>query len=510
MGELLNGRYELGEIVGSGGMGAVHRASDLRLGRTVAIKVLRGGALAEEVARSRMASEARLASSIHHPGVAQVFDYDAASESHGGMSFIVMEYIDGQSLAQLLREHGPLSVDAVMSVVQQVAEALDAAHAAGVIHRDLKPANIMLTPAGRTVLVDFGIARSAASEPLTDTGTLLGTADYFSPEQAAGRTASAQSDLYSLGMVAHHCLTGRPPFRRQNHVATALAHLHDELPPLDPTVPGEVRDLVSCLAEKSPFDRPAGAAEVARAAARIGAAQSVDMPPTAPSKMADVSVTTPQAVSRGASRSRRSLAVLSSVGGLAVLLVLLGINHLRSGPAAQVPDVVGMDATQASARIEADGLTAKRSISDSARMPAGQVVRQSPRPGEPRPVDGMVDVTIASGKVGVSAEGIVGSTYAKAAAALERLGLVVARHDVPSATDVGEVLAVDRSGRLPDGSTITLDVAVPVPVAPAATTAVAAKTATSSTTSTRGGSRESTAKGKASKTKDKPKGKKRK
>jgi serine/threonine-protein kinase len=474
----------------------------------VAIKVLRGGALADEVARSRMASEARLASSIHHPGVAQVFDYDAASDSHGGMSFIVMEYIDGQSLAQLLREHGPMSVDEVMSVIQQVAEALAAAHAVGVVHRDLKPANIMLTPAGRTVLVDFGIARSAASEPLTDTGALLGTADYFSPEQAAGRAASAQSDLYSLGIVAHHCLTGRPPFRRDNQVATALAHLQDELPPLDPPVPVEVRDLVSHLAEKSPFDRPASAAEVARAAAGIGAAPSVDMPPTVESKVIGSSVTTPQAVLDVAPRSRRSLAILSAVGALAVMLVVLGINHLRSGPAAEVPDVVGMDVTQASARIEADGMTAKRDISDSAGTPAGQVVRQSPAPGEPRPADGTVEVTVASGKVGVSADEIIGSTYPKAAAALEELGFVVVRHDVPTTADAGEVLAVDRSGRLPGGSTITLEVAVPAPVAPAATPAVSTRTSASSTTRSYGSSGDSTAKGKAGKPKSKPKGRK--
>ena len=497
MDELLNGRYELGEIVGSGGMGAVHRAIDTRLGRTVAIKVLRGGALADEVARARMRSEARLASSIHHPGVAQVFDYDAASASHDGMSFIVMEYVDGHSLAQLLREHGPMPVDQVMSVVQQVADALAAAHTAGVIHRDLKPANIMLTPAGRTVLVDFGIAQSAASDPLTDTGTLLGTADYFSPEQAAGRPASVQSDLYSLGVVAHHCLTGRSPFRRENHIATALAHLNDELPPLDPSVPVAVRRLVEHLAEKSPFDRPASATEVSRAASSIGAAPSVDMPPTLPGPGADeqptatgpLSSVLPTVVQRER-RSRRPLAMFSAAG-LAAALIVVGLGHFRSDAAPQVPDVVGMDISDAVDVIHRGDLPMRRTTADIPGKPSGEVVQQSPAPGRALPDDGRIDLTVASGKVGVSADGIVGTTYTKAAAALEKLGFLVARQDVERSSSVGEVVAVDKSGRVPDGSTITLSVAVPAPAAGAspatATTATsAAKAPTTSAGSAQG------------------------
>ncbi|MCL8250635.1 serine/threonine protein kinase [Aeromicrobium fastidiosum] len=252
MTEKLNGRYELGDVVGAGGMGAVYRATDTRLGRVVAVKALRGGALADEVARARMRSEARLASTVHHPGVAQVYDYDDRSTTHGGMAFIVMEFVDGRSLSQVLRDRGRLPIDEVMSIVQQVADALAAAHAVGVVHRDLKPANIMLTPAGRAVLVDFGIASSATSDPLTDTGALIGTADYLSPEQASGRSATPRSDLYALGVVTHQCLTGVSPFRRDHHVATALAHLQDELPPLDASVPPRVRELVRRLAEKNP------------------------------------------------------------------------------------------------------------------------------------------------------------------------------------------------------------------------------------------------------------------
>jgi len=485
MTDLLNDRYELGDVVGSGGMGAVHRAVDTRLGRTVAVKVLRGGALADETARARMRSEARLASSIHHPGVAQVFDYDAASTSHGGMSFIVMEFVDGQSLGQLLREHGPMPVDQVMSVVQQVADALAAAHAAGVIHRDLKPANIMLTPAGRTVLVDFGIASSAVSEPLTETGTLLGTADYFSPEQAAGRPASPPSDLYSLGVVAHHCLTGRSPFRRDSQIATALAHLNDELPPLDPSVPPRVQDLVTRLAEKSPLDRPSSAAAVALEAASIGAAPAVDMPPTDPLPVLAEPATTVQPLAAHlprARRSRRSVALFFSAGLAAAALMFVGVDHLRTDAPITVPDVVGMDTAEATAALRANGMSGKRESVDVPGTPAGQIVEQSPEAGADRPGDGMVDVTVASGMVGVSAERLVGASYTKAAATLEQLGLVVAREDSPGTADVGEVVALDRSGRVPEGSTITLTVAVAAP-APSASSATSTGTAQRSTSS---------------------------
>ncbi len=414
MTEKLNGRYELGDVVGAGGMGAVYRATDTRLGRTVAVKALRGGALADDVARSRMRSEARLASTVHHPGVAQIFDYDDRSTTHGGMAFIVMEFVDGPSLAQLLRERGTLPVDEVMSIVRQVADALTAAHAAGVVHRDLKPANIMLTATGRAVLVDFGIASSATSEPLTETGALIGTADYLSPEQASGRSATPRSDLYALGVVAHQCLTGASPFRRDHHVATALAHLQDELPSLDQSVPPRVRELVQRLAEKNPVDRPASAAEVAREAAAIGAATSIDVPPTTTMSSAD------------RVRARRPVALYAGAGLAAAALLVLGAFRLTDD------------------------------------APPTQ------RPKEVAAVEQVATPTT----VEVSADRLIGMTADEATTLLENLGLVVVRREVTSSSTPGSVVDVDPTGQVPLGATVTLDVAVapatPSPVAPSA------------------------------------------
>lgn len=473
----LSQRYTLGAVVGSGGMGAVHRATDTVLGRTVAVKVLRGDQSGDDIGRARMRSEAHLAASIHHPGVAQVFDYVEDDTTPDGSTFIVMQYVEGHSLSQLLRERGPMPPEQVMSVVEQVADGLQAAHDAGIVHRDLKPANIMLTPAGRTVLVDFGIAQAATSEPLTDTGSLVGTTDYISPEQVRGRSATAQSDVYALGVVAYHCLTGRSPFRRDTHIATAMAQLHDELPPFDPSVPAEVQQLITAMTAKDPADRPATAGDVARRAAAIGAATSIDLPATfevprpvraAVGTSVPLATATQEAVV--SSRRRRPVGAYAAVGAVVlVAALLLGGRELLLGGAPEVPDVIGLQAAAAADRIEDEGLTSRTEIVDVAGTPKGEVVEQSPSPGAESTEGAPITLSVASGKVRISAKSLIGKPFAEAAAVLERRGFVVARDDVTRAGDTGEVVAVDKSGRLPDGSTVTLSVAVAPVAAPAPT-----------------------------------------
>ncbi|MCW2770684.1 MAG: serine/threonine protein kinase [Aeromicrobium sp.] len=498
MDELLSARYELGDILGSGGMGAVYRAHDTRLGRPVAIKVLRSGPLADDVSRARMRSEARLAASIHHPGVAQIYDYEEDGSTHGGMAYIAMQLIEGRTLAELMK-HGPMAPEQVMSVVMQVAEALQAAHETGIVHRDLKPANIMVTPAGQTVLVDFGIARSPMSEPLTDTGSLLGTADYLSPEQAAGRTATPQSDLYALGVVAYHCLSGVSPFRRESPVATALAHLQEDLPEMGDEVPVQVRDLITSLAAKTPADRPSTAAAVALLAAAGGASDRLVVGPAAEST---VPVAVPAHLAAGdtvvaaplptrttsaadldaptAARRRRPRTLYAGIGA-AVVLAALGVQQLQGDEAPVVPSVVGLDVKDATAKVRDAGLTVHRKSVDVAGKPAGLVVGQSPQRGDEAGTDDVVDLSVVSGKVRVSAGSVIGTAYTEASASLERLGFVVARKDVTQATNAGQVVALDKSGRLPDGATITLSVAV-APVLVRTPTASSAGSTTGSST----------------------------
>ena len=482
-GSLLHDRYELGEVVGHGGMGSVHRAVDTRLSRTVAVKVLREGPDSDTIGRARMRSEAHLAASIFHPGVAQVFDFvegeSGADSDLDASSFIVMQFVEGHSLAQLLKDRGPMPPDEVMSVVAQVAEGLQAVHEAGIVHRDLKPANIMLTPAGRTVLVDFGIARASSSEMLTQTGTMVGTADYMSPEQAGGASATPRSDLYALGVVAHHCLTGTSPFRRESHIATALAHVTDDAPPLPPAVPGPVARIVSDLMARDPADRPESAAAVAARAREIGAASSIDVsrtfalagargPEDEPTAVGTTPPMPPVPASAGEPSSHEVLSVRRRRGrplawaAVAVLALMLGAvayQVLGSGTPT-VPDVVGLPLDEASQRIQDAGLEVRASTVDVAGTPAEQVTEQSPRAGTEASEGGVVEVTVASGRVLVPSRRVIGQPYAEAAGLLEGLGFQVVRKDVVRAAGAGKVVALNRSGRIPDGATITLSVAV--------------------------------------------------
>jgi predicted Ser/Thr protein kinase len=463
MSELLAGRYELGAVIGAGGTGLVHRATDTKLGRAVAVKILRGGPLADDIARSRMRSEAHLAASIHHPGVAQVFDFQEDGSSEEGMAFIVMQLVEGRSLAQILRERDSLPPDEVLSVVLQVAEGLQAVHDGGIVHRDLKPANIMITPAGRAVLVDFGIARTSTSEPLTETGALIGTVDYLSPEQAAGRPATTQSDLYALGIVAYHCLTGCSPFRRESHVGTALAHLNDDLPPLGANVPPAIADLVESLTAKKPTSRPTSAAAVALQAASIGAPRPIDVAPVEAAPMLMDPPTTRATAGTAAAmlrlHRRGPRRVFVGIVGVAVAAGLMAFPRLHSAGDRVVPPVVGMTVAAAESSLHTAGFAVSTHFVNVAGATKGMVVAESPKAGTRQPPHGLVALSVASGKVQVSAKDVIGHTYAEASSALEKLGFVVERKDAAGSAGLGKVVAVDKSGLLPEGATITLSVA---------------------------------------------------
>jgi serine/threonine-protein kinase len=267
VGEVFAERYQLREVLGSGGTGSVWRATDSVLGRDVAIKVLRVGGVDEEAQRARMQAEARLAGALSDPAIAPVYDYGETDEA----PYIVMAFVEGETLSARLRGDGPLPAARVMEIVGQVAGGLEVAHRAGIVHRDLKPANVMVRPDGTVVLVDFGIARSQGADPLTATGTVVGTVDYLSPEQANGQSATPRSDLYSLGMMAYECLSGLRPFHKETMVATALAHVKDDAPPLPDDVPADVRRLVEEMIAKDPERRPASAGEVAARATALAA-----------------------------------------------------------------------------------------------------------------------------------------------------------------------------------------------------------------------------------------------
>ena len=256
------GRYQLSSRIAIGGMGEVWQATDLVIGRTVAIKILKDEYLGDPGFLERFRAEARHAALVNHEGIANVFDYG----EEDGSAYLVMELVPGEALSAILERERVLSTDRVLDIVAQTAAALQAAHAAGLVHRDIKPGNLLITPDGRVKITDFGIARIADQVPLTATGQVMGTVQYLSPEQASGHSASPSTDIYSLGIVAYESLAGRRPFTGESQVAIAMAQINETPPELPATVADPVRNLVYACLAKNPADRPASTSHLARAA----------------------------------------------------------------------------------------------------------------------------------------------------------------------------------------------------------------------------------------------------
>ena len=379
VGDTLGG-YTLESLLGRGGMGSVYLATHDRLGRRVALKVIAPELAHDDDFRARFLREARLAASLDHPHVVPVYDVDEVD----GVLFIAMRYVRGSTLQQLLRDSGPLSVAETGRIVGQVASALDAAHAAGLVHRDVKPANVLLAePDGHVYLGDFGLAKPMCSASTTRTGFFLGTADYSAPEQIEGRPLDARADVYSLGAVAFHCLTGRPPFTRDTEFAVLQAHLGDPPPlvsELRPDLPVEVDRVVATALAKSPEARYASAGTFAGALreAVTGAADATTKaaPAVAPVEAMPTRAVATEALPTPRRRIRRG-PLLGIAAGVAVAVLVAAIAALLvtrgSGPETQSAEVRAfidrmenvLDQSAAGRREIRDALTAGRSCSIS-------------------------------------------------------------------------------------------------------------------------------------------------
>ena len=261
----LGGRFQLTTRIAIGGMGEVWKAKDLVLGRIVAIKVLKEEYTGDPGFLQRFRAEARHTALLNHVGIANVFDYGEEE----GSAYLVMELVPGQPLSSIIEHEQVLSPDRTLSIIAQTARALAVAHAQGLVHRDVKPGNLLITPDGRVKVTDFGIARLADQVPLTQTGQVMGTAQYLSPEQATGQTATGSSDIYSLGVIGYECLSGHRPFSGESQIAIALAQVNDAPPPLSESLPAPVRALLMSMLSKDPKDRPANAIKLAEAAEAI-------------------------------------------------------------------------------------------------------------------------------------------------------------------------------------------------------------------------------------------------
>jgi serine/threonine-protein kinase len=399
----LSGRYELSHLVARGGMAEVYRAHDRLLDRPVALKILFPELSVDRAFVERFRREAQAAANLSHPNIVPVFDWG----EDGGTYFIVMEFIDGRALSSILRGAGPMHPDRAAEIAADVAVALAYAHRHGVIHRDVKPGNVLITEDGIVKVTDFGIARAInTEESLTQTGAVMGTATYFSPEQAEGLGVDARSDIYSLGVVLFEMVTGRPPFLGDTPVAVASKHVRENPPTprsINPAVPPDLEAIIlKCLA-KSPEYRYATGDDLRVDLLRFreGRAVGAVAPPTA----AMVAVGGTQAMPYSGTqtlaqipgleadepeRSRTGLyagLLLLLLAALAVVIVFLGQSlgwwHLGAGNTTiTLPDVAGQSVTAAEQTLHSDGLkTAVQSDPAATTTPNSQVVRTNPAKG---------------------------------------------------------------------------------------------------------------------------------
>ena len=393
---VLGGRYRLEEVIGRGGMSTVYRATDSRLGRTVAVKVLLAGlADQDETYVARFEREARAVAALASSAVVAVYDTGVDD----GAQFIVMEYVRGQSLAAILRDRQPLEVEEAVRIGERVAGALGAAHAAGIVHRDIKPANVMVTEDGTVKVLDFGVARILDATTITQAASVLGTAAYMAPERAMGEPGDARADIYSLGCLLYAMLTGRPPFDAE--LAAALLHqqVNDDpraLGELRAGISGELEALVTAMLAKSPAGRPQTALEVrdrlaglagrgGRSTAGVGAATAATAPlaqpadETAPTRARTAATRVLAGPPRRSNQRRRVAAVAGVIGVLAIVAIALASAGGGSPPASST-------SKQAPARAVSTPATTTTTQPVTASTPTQQPTAPAPTPAKvPRP-----------------------------------------------------------------------------------------------------------------------------
>ncbi len=271
-GALIADRYRLLRLIATGGMGQVWEATDNRLDRHVAVKVLKAEFSTDPTFRQRFHTEARTTAQLNHPGIANVYDYGETTDASGAeTAYLVMELVQGEPLNSVLNRLGRLALPHALDMLEQTGRALDAAHLAGVVHRDVKPGNILVTPTGQVKITDFGIAKAVDATPVTKTGMVMGTAQYIAPEQALGHEATSASDVYSLAVVGYEALSGQRPFKGEGTITVAMAHVRDQPAALPLDLPAPVRELIETGMAKDPGMRYRTGGEFADAVAAVRA-----------------------------------------------------------------------------------------------------------------------------------------------------------------------------------------------------------------------------------------------
>jgi beta-lactam-binding protein with PASTA domain/tRNA A-37 threonylcarbamoyl transferase component Bud32 len=480
--EQLGGRYQLGRLLGRGGMAEVHIGHDARLGRSVAVKMLRPDMVRDPTFQARFRREAHSAASLNHPSIVAVYDTGEDEYAGNPVPFIVMEYVDGSTLRDLLASGNRLVPERALEIADGILEALSYSHQNGIVHRDIKPANVMLTGAGDVKVMDFGIARSVddTSSTMTQTSAVMGTAQYLSPEQARGEQVDARSDIYSAGALLFELLTGRPPFVGDSPVSVAYQHVREEpVAPstLEPDVPAAADAIVLKALTKDRNLRYQSADEMRADIARALSGQPV-APPVVPVP-ATQRVAPPLAVpgtatfpvvhdvDRERDKGGRALAyVLLGIAVLAVFVIaaLVG-KSLFGGTAAQiaVPDVRGLTVAQATTAITTAGLTVGQvTQQNSDTVDKGKVIDQSPEPRSELGKGGPVDLKVSGGVKESTVPTLVGLSLDEASNSLRDAGLQLGTTKaVPSDKNRNVVVKADpaEGTNVASGSKVNLEYA---------------------------------------------------
>ncbi|MGY0008007.1 Stk1 family PASTA domain-containing Ser/Thr kinase [Micromonospora sp. I033] len=488
---LLGGRYQVGELLGYGGMAEVHRGRDLRLGRDVAIKMLRADLARDATFQMRFRREAQNAASLNHPAIVAVYDTGEETAPTGEtLPFIVMEFVNGRTLKEVLGVEGRLQPRRALEICADMCAALEFSHRHGIIHRDIKPGNVMLTQTGQVKVMDFGIARALASgaTTMTQTSAVIGTAQYLSPEQARGEAVDARSDVYAAGCVLFELLCGHPPFVGDSPVSVAYQHVREQ-PPTPSTINPDVNPAVDAIVlkalSKNPLNRYQSAGEMRADLLRAAAGRPVLATPVMPAEetmpMAPAAAgggyqqtqvmgpqTRQQMPARvGDARKRKSsawvIATFAALGVLAVIALATALWLNQTGAdKVSVPQLQGRTQADAQAALTQAGLrfTAGDPVQNTT-CEKGTVVGQDPPFGQRVDKNSAVAVQICGGPKQVTIpNGLEGSQRANVESQLKTLGLTVDVDEVNDSAPKGIVIKVDptEGSKVLEGSEVKLRV----------------------------------------------------